>query len=403
MTDAETGSSAAERTGSASTTVTTGDDRPAVWSRVGVTAIFFLNGGAFATWAARVPAVQQALGLSAGQLALGLLGLSIGSVVGLVGTGVLTARMGSKVSAFAGLAALCAGLPLISLAGSPLVLIGVLALFGLGHSILDVAMNAQAIRVAKTFPRSILGSIHASWSLGGLAGALTGTWFAAHTTNLSAHFTSVTVAIAVLGFAGCVAFLPGLDAAVRGRSWPKPSPALLVLGVIAVCAFIGEGTVNDWSAVYLSQAGVASPAVASLGFAAFALAMALGRLGSDQIVHRIGRAWVIRAASVTTTAGLGAALVFPAPPWGVIAFGVFGLGLSAIIPIVFTTAGELSDGPPGPAISLISTLGYFGFLAGPVVVGTLAEYVGLRMALPVILVLTMALLALAPYVAERRH
>src|SRR5713101_909720 len=163
-----------------------------------------------------------------------------------------------------------------------------------------------------------------------------------------------------------------------------PTRAVLFLGLLAFAGLLAEGAMADWSAVYLHDSLAASPAVAATGFAAFSLAMTVGRLAGDRIVGRLGAGPALRVSGAVAGAGLGAALLIDAPPAAIAGFALVGLGISNIIPVLFSSAGRVGEVAAGSALAAIATPGYLGFLSGPPLIGLAAEHVSLRAALGIV-------------------
>lgn len=358
-------------------------------ARVAVATVFFVTGATFATWASRVPAVQGQLALSEGQLAIALLGLAGGAVAGLLVAGAITVKIGSRAASIAGLTVLCCALPLLALSPGLAALTVALFVFGAANSVLDVAMNAHAVRVERAYGRPILAAFHAFWSVGALAGSAFGAAVAAAEVGIGVQFPVAGAATVLIGLIACSRFLSGPDGSkdAQPSAFILPDRALLALGLIAFCAFITEGTANDWGAVYLSQVSGASPSTAALAYFAFSATMVIGRLITDRVVARIGPARLVRAASGISVGGLALSLVVTSAPAGLAGFALLGLGLAGTVPVVFSAAGRLRPESAGTAISAVSTLGYLGFLAGPVVIGGLAGMLGLRAALVIVVLL----------------
>jgi MFS family permease len=366
-------------------------------ARVGVSVVFAVCGAAFATWAARVPAVQARLGLSTGQLAVGLFGLAAGSVVALLVAGPLIAKIGSRSGVVIGAVVICSGLPLVAFAPGFVAFVGALVVVGIGNSLLDVSMNAHAARVEDEYGRPIFAGFHAFWNIGGLAGsgvaALMATWHV----PLSVHFSCAGALLLLLAlWAAGTRFLTGADRGQGEAAFALPGRALIPLGVIAFCGFLAEGTVNSWSAVYLSDVTSAPAALASLGYFAFSITMIAVRLVADRIVLRIGTVLFVQV--VTAVAVLGFALVFaaPVPVVAIAGFAVIGLGVAGIVPIAWSVAGRKQPESPGRAIAAVAACGYLGFLVEPVFVGALTKLIGLQWAIAGAGVLTLAVFFLAP-------
>jgi fucose permease len=223
-----------------------------------------------------------------------------------------------------------------------------------------------------------MSSFHALFSLGGVAGALLAGGAMALGVGDVAH---VSVS-AVVALSAAVVALPGLvrPRAARDHAGPavaRPSGTLLMLGILALLALLAEGAMADWSAVYLHDTLGSSPSVAAVGFAAFSLAMAAGRFTGDALVGRLGPRRVLRGSSAVAAVGLGAALLLGHPAIGVVGCALVGLGIANIIPVLFSAAARVSGMPPGRALAAVATTGYLGFLAGPPLIGVVAEAAGL--------------------------
>lgn len=363
-----------------------------VRARIATSIVFAANGAMFATWSARVPAVQQQLGLSPGALSTSLLGLAFGAVGALLLTGWLVARFGSTTVVRFGFVVFGVGLALPGYAPNLTTLTIVLACVGAGNSIVDVAMNTHAVRVEHAYRRPIFSGFHATWSVGGLVGAGFGALAASADITTRLHFPVAAAGLAAAGLAAAaVGFLPREPVTTAPAVLSLPGRRLLILGVALFCAFVAEGTANDWAAVYLTSSTGASPALAASAYLAFSAGMVLGRVVTDRLVMKIGRRAFLSAACVVSIAGLALAITVPTPAAATAGFVAFGLGLAGLAPVLFSAAGELAPASPGPAIAAVATLGYLGFLTGPVLIGGLAEASTLRLAMTSVL----ALLALA--------
>lgn len=373
-------------------------------ARWAVSAVFAVNGAAFATWLARVPAVQAQLGLSTGQLAIGLFGLAAGSAVALLGAGGLITKIGSRAGVLAGTVALCAGLPLVSFARSLPLFVVALVVLGVGNSVVDVSMNAHAARVEQAYGRPIFSGFHAFWNIGGVAGsgidALAGVWHV----PVTLHFSCAGVTLlAVAVWSALGGFLAGPDRGQGGPAFALPSRALIALGAIAFCGFVAEGAVNSWSAVYLVNVTGATPAVASLGYLAFSGAMIAVRLVADRMVSRIGAVRFIQVITVVAVVGFTLVIVVPTPMTSVAGFAVAGLGVAGMVPISWSVASKKQPHSPGQAVAAFAACGYAGFLVEPVLIGAVAGGIGLHWALGTAAVFTLCVLFLAPTMRIRQQ
>src|SRR6266446_6191957 len=341
-------------------------------ARWAIATVFFVNGLVIASWVAHIPAIKGRHALGDGELGLVLLAMAAGSVLSLPAAGWLVGRLGSRAMTTTAGVALCLVLPLPVLSGSASLLSLSLALLGASNGVLDVSMNAHALSVERLYRHAIMSSFHAFFSLGGAVGAaLAGVamWLGIGNT---AH---------VWGAAGVSA---GAEADRSAAIFGWPTRAVLFLGLLAFAGLLAEGAMADWSAVYLHDSLAASPAVAATGFAAFSLAMTVGRLAGDRIVGRLGAGPALRASGAVAGAGLGAALLINAPPAAIVGFALVGLGISNIIPVLFSSAGRVGEVAAGSALAAVATPGYLGFLSGPPLIGLAAEHVSLRAALGIV-------------------
>jgi MFS family permease len=348
------------------------------WSREAVAVFFFINGAVLASWVPHIPAIKSRHLMSDGQLGLVLLSMAAGSVLALPVAGWIVGRLGSRVMTAAAGVALCLVLPLPVASPSVAMLSVSLALLGACNGLLDVAMNAQAADVEQRVGRPIMSSFHALFSLGGVAGAL----LAGGAMAVGIGDVTHVGVSAVIALSAAVVALPGLvrPRAAHDRAGPsvaRPSGILLTLGILALLGLLAEGAMADWSAVYLHDTLGSSPSVAAVGFAAFSLAMAAGRFTGDALVGRLGPRRVLRGSSALAAGGLGAALLLGHPAIGVVGCALVGLGIANIIPVLFSAAARMPGVPPGRALAAVATTGYLGFLAGPPLIGVVAEAAGL--------------------------
>jgi predicted MFS family arabinose efflux permease len=367
--------------------------------RAAVTTVFFLNGAVFSSWYARLPAIQDDIGLGPGALGVALLGAPAGLLSAQPLVGAFVARRGSRaVVAAAPLYVPAVILP--ALAFDTVGLLVAVTVVGAVNGTLDIAMNAQGLAVERAGGRRIFNSLHAAFSFGALAGAVLAGAVAALGVAPLPHL----VGVALVGGAAALAVAPNL-LADEGTADPsasllaRPSLRLAALGTIAFCALLAEGAVFDWSGIYLATEAGARAGVAPLGLAAFSLAMGVGRLAADPATERAGSPRVAAAGAAFAALGLGIALALAAPAGAVLGFAIMGLGLSAVFPLALRASGL--EGPSSaPGLAAVSTVGYAGFLSGPPLIGLLAEGTSLRAALLLVCALCLVAAALAGHVRE---
>ena len=271
-----------------------------------------------------------------------------------------------------------------------------LFVLGLASGALDVAMNAQGIEVERHLGRPILSGLHGLWSVGLGIGAGVAALAAAIGADPLEHFAVVAVVLAVASLVFLRGLLPAHDQLREESGGAEPAdvrwtPALVLLGVIAFCSFVGEGSASDWSAVYMTQELGTSQALGALAFAAFAVTMALARFAVDPLRGRVGNVVLVRGGSLIAAAGLGIALLVHEPAAGIAGFALLGLGLAPVVPIAFSAAGDLDARATGRLVGRVATVGYVGSVAGPIMIGWLAEATSLRTSLGLVVVLAVVI------------
>jgi MFS family permease len=369
----------------------------------------FVSAGAlFGAWAPRIPEIKDRLDLSAGALAFALLAPAVGSLLSLTVAGRLAARFGSARATTALTTYLLAVGWLPGLAGSLPVLCLLMFAWGLGMGSMDVAMNAQAVTVEKAYRRPLMSAFHASWSLGSLGGAVVGSVGAAHDWPIARQ--QLGLAVLLLIGLGVVRrwYLPdpvGTDAAPAAGREPAGLRLLLdrrlaLLGLAAMGAMLAEGSVADWSGVYLKEDLHAQAAHVGLAYGAFMALQTIGRMVGDRVVHVYGRARSIVTVAAIGSVGLTVGLASHTVAGTVVGFALLGIGVSIGVPVAFSAA---ADGRPhaGPAIAAVSSLAYTAFLAGPTLIGALAQSTSVPTALWLVPVAT-ALSAVAFIAALRQ-
>ena len=394
-------------------------------SRVAIVVYFFILGVATATWAARLPAIKESLHLSDGRLGLALFAVPAGSVLTLALSGRIADRFGAvRVLRVAGVLNPAALIP-IGLARNLVTLMATLAVYGAMAGLLDVSMNACAARLELGYERPIMSSLHAGYSIAGLAGAGIGGISAWLGISPLPTFTVTAGALIVLGLlAGPRVVLPAADPGStpeqpedpprrsprqtvlpRGDTVPPGTPPpgtppdprgpdpdgprpprnplqlIWILGLVALCGQVGEGSAGDWSAVYLHVNLGSSAAVAAVALGAFSVTMAAGRVAGDRLAARFGPVRLVRASGLVAGLGLAAGLLVGTPAAAIAGFALLGLGLAGIFPQIVTAAARLDPGHAGRNIGRIAAVAYSGLLSGPVAIGAIASGVGLRDAL----------------------
>lgn len=392
--------------------------------QLAIAGVFFVNGMAFSNWIPRIPQVKQQLDLTEGQLGLALLGVAVGALAAMPLAGAVAARIGSRPLARIVVLLYCGALVLPPLATGLWWLAAALAVFGATVGALDVAMNAYGVALEESFGWRILSSLHGAFSLGFLAGAVTGGVAAGFSIPPATHLAITGATLAVVAALAGLA-LPTVeehrgrqtetvsnqpengvngrsgageqDGSARGRKAPVPrlrnvlkhlitnvkqfDPRLVLLSLIAFCAALAEGAVGDWSGVYLREHLSAAAGLAAGGFIAFSIAMAGMRFAGDWLRAYFGERWILGSGGLVAAASVIVGLVSEQIIVTIVSFGLVGVGIALVFPVVMSSAGGLKNAGTESAVTTVSTVGYFAFVVGPPLIGLFAEWLTLRVAL----------------------
>lgn len=348
--------------------------------RVAVGGLFFLLGFCSATWASRIPAIQQALNISDSFLGIVLFALPVGSMLSLSFAGSLVTRWGSKKVAVGALLLYAVLLCLIGTAQNVPLLVSTLVLFGMAGNTANIAINTQAVGVEERYGRNIMASFHGLWSLAGFTAAGIGTVMMGKEVLPRHHFIG-SAALALAGVAACFPYLLPEEEkapATQRRFFTRPHSSLVKLGVIAFCCMLCEGAMFDWSGVYFQKVVLAKPEWIGAGYTAFMCTMATGRFVADWVTHRVGFRKTVQGSGALITTGLVLSILFPYVPTALLGFLIVGFGVSSVIPLVYSEAGKSKHASPGIALTAVSSIGFLGFLLGPPLIGLVAGAASLR-------------------------
>lgn len=358
--------------------------------------MFLMDGAGFGTWAAHVAVFRQVLNLSDGNLTLVLLCLIAGAIITMPIVGQLIGSYGSRkiVRIFA--VAYFVAIAALGQTHSYHYLLPLAFVFGMTKGGFDVSVNAQVFAVEEVYKRSYQGLFQGSWSTGGLLGASAASLMLHAGGTIRRDLTSAAV---VLGLGALFAF-PALvsetpHATDGKKKFVRPDALLLKVAALACLGLMAEGAIADWASVYLHSQVHVTLSLAAIGYAAFSVTMALSRFSSDILVERFNSKQVLQVSGLCIALGMGCVLLLPYWWPAIFGFVLTGVGTATVVPVTFSIAGRDKKMGSGPAISAISTIGYFGFLAGPPLIGSLAIAAGLRNALAVI-VLAGLLITIVP-------
>lgn len=370
-----------------------------------------MTGFGIASWITRTPAIRDELGASIEAMGIVILGLSIGSMIGILGAGVLVRRLGTRPLVVLGGALPVTGMLLVALSTPAQLAVGVwggLFLIGFGSGVAEIGLNVEAAAVERRIGRPVVPVLHACFSLGTVLGGVAGIAVTAARTPVLVHLVGATIVMAALAAFAAVGLRPVPRDAPEPTAAGAPAPRLravltvqvLLIAVITLAMAFAEGAASDWLPLLMTTDHGAPEAVGSLVFTGFALAMFVGRSAGTPLVARFGRAPVVRVCAAVGVVGVLLVVVSPNPVLTAAAAGVWGLGIALGFPLAISAAGDHpTDGDR--RVSVVATAGYVAFLAGPPALGFLGEHLGLQAAMLVPAGLLVVALLAAPATRAR--
>ncbi len=376
-------------------------DKP-IAARLATFTFFFANGFGFGSWAAAIPPLKMALGLSPGQLSFALLAAAVGGVVMMQATGRLVPLLGGsgRAGRLAGLG-YAVLLAFTTAAPSLAVLCAVTLTMGAVNGLMDVSMNAHAATIERRWGAAIMSSFHAGFSLGGLVGA---GFTALAIGRVPISVLMVPAAVMVFLMVFCAGrFLGKGDVAAASGGFSLPDRRLVNIALIGLFSFFVEGAIADWGGLYMTTVG-AGAATAAAGFVAFSTCMVAGRLTGDLVVRRLGGLATLVARTLPAALGLYLAVAFPRVPVAILGFALVGIGLANVVPVAFSTSVKLGR-TAASSIATVATAGYTSMLAGPPLIGAIANRWSLRAGMAVLATaaLTAAVLAFVMRMNEEKR
>lgn len=372
--------------------------------RAAVATLFFLQGLCFATWASRIPTIQQSLQLSDGELGLILLALPVGSMIALPLSGWFVTRFGSKTVVVNTLIVYSLLLVGIGLAQNITQIAAVLVFFGMAGNTANIAMNTQAVGVEARYGRNIMASFHGLWSLAGFTAAGVGTYMIGNGIIPFYHFAGVGALMLLILAVIFQYLLPNEQRTEAGNNkiFAMPDKSMLTLGLLAFFCMICEGAMFDWSGIYFKKVVNADPEWIGAGYTAFMATMAGGRFIGDYIATRFGFRRTITFSGILIATGLAIALVLPYLLTAITGFLLVGLGVSSVVPLVYSEAGKSKTLSPGVALAAVSSIGFLGFLIGPPMIGLVAGAFNLRVSFVIIAIMGLSVAILVNKIKKER-
>ena len=369
-------------------------------ARIAITTAFIINGTVIGALYARIPDIKEQLDISNSALGIALLCLPLGLLFGLGFSGKQSAKRGSAPVTYYSTYALAIALLIVGPVINYYTFCLTFVLFGACLATQDVAMNSHAIVLEHEADKRYMSTFHATFSMGALGGGILGGFFAQQKTTIMWQCAFIAMLIFLANFFVRNMFLSAdLDKhAVEGKKKIKRPKIFIIVGLLGTCAAIGEGSAGDWGAILARDTFNATPFISTLPYICFSAAMVIGRLFGDRLATKYGPMNLIIGGGTIAGVGLGGGLLVGGI--GGVVFGWFaaGIGLSIVVPMLFTQAGEIAktrfEGQfaPSEGVAIVSGIAYFGFLVGPPILGFLGDAIGLRWALmvPAILALLMA-------------
>jgi MFS family permease len=369
-------------------------------ARIAITTAFIINGSMAGTFYSRIADIKEEFGLSNSALGFALLVVSIGVLIGLGFSGKQSAKRGSAPVTFYATYALGGAILLVGTANNYITLCLTFLVLGACLAIQDVAMNSHAIVLEHEADKRYMSTFHAMFSLGALGGGVVGAWFSQQNIDLMRHVAFIAMLVFLANFCVRNWFLPAsLDQhPIEGKKKIKKPKLFLIVGLLGLCAAIGEGSAGDWGAILARDTFDATPFISTLPYICFSAAMVIGRLFGDRAASKYGPMNLIVGGGLIAGIGLGGGLLVGGMGGVIFGWLAAGIGLSTVIPMLFSQAGEIAktrfEGQfaPSEGVAMVSGIAYFGFLVGPPTLGFLGDAIGLRWAMlvPAILALLMA-------------
>ena len=356
--------------------------------RIAVALVYFCMGICFASWASRIPDIKTSLHLNDALLGSILFALPVGQFLMMPFSGRLVTRFGSRRVILIALPLYTICLSNIGLVKAGWQLAIALFLFGLAGNLCNISINTQGVTAERLYERPIMASFHGGWSLAGFTGALIGLLMINLKVAPYWHFITVILIVWIIVWINHPFLVSGKSGGNKDepkrKFFTRPDHILLQLGIIGFCSMASEGAMFDWSGVYFKDVVKAPSSLVILGYTSFMIMMATGRFVADYVITKIGRKRLLQICGIMISGGLFTSVLFPYLVSCTISFMLVGLGVSSIVPTVYSAAGRHSKVPPGIALATVSSVSFLGFLMGPPLIGNISQIAGLRYSFAVI-------------------
>lgn len=363
--------------------------------RWAIAVFYFLSGVNFASFTSRIPELQLHLNLSNAALGTILVALPIGLFASMPFVSWAVNVYGTKKILWINGVIYTIMLYFLSWVNHPWSLFLVLFLFGAARTFFNVSINALSVELQRHYDRSIVNSFHGVWSAAALIGAGFSFLLISKNISMHMHYAGVTLLSFGLIFFFIRWMIPMQQPTTTvGKRFKLPDGPFLLLGLMAFCVMFCEGTMNDWSGVYMDQiARVTGPLITS-GYVAYLLAMLTGRFLGDWLVQKLGMVRLISICGGLTFVGFLGVMLSSSYLFILTGFLIIGFGVSCVVPMIFVMTSKVSTLQAGSVISMVSSVGYLGFLSGPPLIGYLSQLTNLRYAFSLCLLCAIGILLL---------
>lgn len=373
--------------------------------RVATRAIFFVAGFAMGLWASLVPYAQKRLNFDAGSLGMLLLCLGTGSLLAMLFSGKLIGRFGCKKIMLLGIALTCFFLPTLAFIDQFPLMALCLFFFGAGIGLVDVAVNVQGSMVEQSSDKPLMSGFHCLFSVGSIAGAGGGAiLFTIGLMPLTVTFISIAVIVIITSVVlnDLIPFGDHKEPSETVTTKLRPNFRLYLMALMCMICFMAEGAVLDWGGVFLTNDRGLDVAHAGWGFAIFGGAMSVMRFTGDKVVSLLGRKHVLIISSIFAMVGYAIAVIFPDWRFTLLGFALVGVGAANIVPVLITLASQEKVMPVNMSVAMVATMGYFGVLGGPALIGFIAHLTDLYIAFSIVS-LTFLIIAIGAFKLKYTH
>lgn len=344
---------------------------------------FFISGFTYAIWGVSIPLINEKFNLTTFELTLMLFSVAIGAIVTLFFIGNVIHQFGSKLTCQWSAMLLTFTIPWVMIIPNYHVLLFILALFGALNAAFDTAMNTQVVNIEHELKISLFSSMHGMFSVGGVIGAMVGSFCIAHAVSSENSWILASIFILWINWIGYPYLLSDpLIGQASSDILTKQSKFILmpIIGVLAFLGLVVEGAMYDWTSLFMRDVVDADAVWVGMGYANFCIGMMIGRFSGDAIGKYLGDVTLLQSSGIIACGGFGMVLLTTASYFIVLGFLLIGLGNANFVPILFAAGARNHIDSPAKGIAYVSRIGYFGFLLGPVIMGFLTTQFNLKMA-----------------------